>query len=789
MTINRTALLLAVLAVLVMVAGASAGQFVPRHVQGVKATGLQKLTIKGDVVFDDLSSQVNPSGETHTSFRQGGEDLASATPILGMPFADTGKTDGYADDYDEACNQSSNSPDVVYSYTPVLSEVMDISLCESSYMTKMYVYRTNADTVVACNQFDISCTNPRSALFNVPMLGGATHYIVIDGYNGQSGDYIIEASVRQPVMTQNIHPAMADNGSGDLVMAFRLTEEGSDAVYWQGSSDDGAFWSSAVYWSGLRDFPSVDYYGADTAFFGTEITLGSGNVQLVEITNAGDPAIGYSQVYWDWDSYGWNNMKASDIAATQEPDQPRFWNFGIISHVNSTSYTTPAMVDAPHVHYKTDTSYATISWYSDLDGCNSTSAAIDDVTYRTYCVYDRFDPADTTWKMFIRMDLMQDWDDEVISGGFTYTVGEIGEHVQNPAVAAHDGHVLIVTEYYTTTAKATSDRDLILWSAADSAIGNLVTSTVVATDADETNPELAHVTGQTYMLTFVRDDTLFSKLTEDAGATWGLDSAIAGPGVGGKYPAEYYVVAANRSVDLASGGGKVVWEYQVYPNAPDSEIFINWAVLAAPSDADDDGVPDETDNCIDTPNPGQEDLDGDGVGDVCDNCNGEENPGQEDADGDGVGDPCDACEGYDDLADADGDTVPDGCDQCPGYDDLADADADGLADGCDNCPGVDNPGQEDYNEDGVGDACCCLGAIAGNIEDGLDGFVDEINIADLVYMVDFMFNAGNPPPCWDEAELESPLGDQALQIQDLVFLVDYMFNGGAAPIACPVYVK
>ena len=37
-------------------------------------------------------------------------------------------------------------------------------------------------------------------------------------------------------------------------------------------------------------------------------------------------------------------------------------------------------------------------------------------------------------------------------------------------------------------------------------------------------------------------------------------------------------------------------------------------------DSDGDGVCDNVDNCVSTPNPNQEDGDGDGVGDVCDNC-------------------------------------------------------------------------------------------------------------------------------------------------------------------------
>ncbi|MCP3872773.1 MAG: hypothetical protein GY699_06405, partial [Desulfobacteraceae bacterium] len=47
------------------------------------------------------------------------------------------------------------------------------------------------------------------------------------------------------------------------------------------------------------------------------------------------------------------------------------------------------------------------------------------------------------------------------------------------------------------------------------------------------------------------------------------------------------------------------------------------------------------DNCIDTPNPDQEDDDGDKVGNTCDNCIDIPNPEQLDNDGDGIGDVCD----------------------------------------------------------------------------------------------------------------------------------------------------
>jgi len=53
-------------------------------------------------------------------------------------------------------------------------------------------------------------------------------------------------------------------------------------------------------------------------------------------------------------------------------------------------------------------------------------------------------------------------------------------------------------------------------------------------------------------------------------------------------------------------------------NATSVTVFVS---NNASSDADNDGVPDGSDNCQNDPNPGQEDLDADGQGDVCDTLN------------------------------------------------------------------------------------------------------------------------------------------------------------------------
>ena len=84
---------------------------------------------------------------------------------------------------------------------------------------------------------------------------------------------------------------------------------------------------------------------------------------------------------------------------------------------------------------------------------------------------------------------------------------------------------------------------------------------------------------------------------------------------------------------------------------------------------------------------------------------------------------------------------------------------------------------------------CCIPPIRGNVDYDPS---DEIDISDLVYLVDYMFNQGPAPLCWPEANVDcsgpaTPPDEGAddIDISDLVHLVDYMFNGGPEPVACP----
>ncbi|MHC4924187.1 MAG: right-handed parallel beta-helix repeat-containing protein, partial [Planctomycetota bacterium] len=135
------------------------------------------------------------------------------------------------------------------------------------------------------------------------------------------------------------------------------------------------------------------------------------------------------------------------------------------------------------------------------------------------------------------------------------------------------------------------------------------------------------------------------------------------------------------------------------PGDPDDGDLDNDTV---PDDGDGSGFADDApcadgqtvgcdDNCLATFNSGQSDGDGDLVGDACDNCPVDANPEQTDTDADGFPDACGDLDVENDGVLEDG-----GDDPClPGETENCD----------DNCPDVFNPGQEDNDLDGIGDAC------------------------------------------------------------------------------------
>jgi len=451
-------------------------------------------------------------------------------------------------------------------------------------------------------------------------------------------------------------------------------------------------------------------------------------------------------------------MKMADVACDtggEFSQRPGDYAFGVMSMVHSSTYPDPDLADAPHLFYEIDTTiegYASISWFNNLNGCATTMCDIDKVSTLSYAVYDWWSTDDNQWQLVIRRDLFSNMDDDTYSGGWIYSM-DPGQYAQHPAVAVHNGSIVIVTEYAEDT--DTTDHDIICWYDPEdtNGVSLLSTGVVVATGADERYPRVAHVVGPQFLCTYVADNTLYMVLSTDGGATWGTPEAISG---------DDHVVSEYRSADIADGAMKVIWEYQ--PGLPDdTTIFLHWANTNLVQDSDGDGIPDDGDaSGVVGDNP----CTGGVTTDCDDNCTFVHNPDQEDYDEDGEGDVCDTC------TDKDGDGFGD-----PGFPENICA--------LDNCPDTANPSQADADSDGVGDACCCQDR--GNVDhmESIPG--TPIDIADLTYLVNFLFISGPPIPCEEEGNvdaIESTPG-VPIDVSDVTYLVYYIFLLGPPPPPCP----
>ncbi len=136
-------------------------------------------------------------------------------------------------------------------------------------------------------------------------------------------------------------------------------------------------------------------------------------------------------------------------------------------------------------------------------------------------------------------------------------------------------------------------------------------------------------------------------------------------------------------------------------------------------DGDGDGLPDEEDNCPSVNNPGQVDSDRDTIGDACDNCRYVPNHDQTDAN-----------------------------DNCPDPPFAADPEC-GRA--CDDAWYTTEFRRGDANEDGAP------------------------NIADAIYVLQYLFMQGPPIRCLDAADAND---DEAIDISDAIYTLMFQFCQG-----------
>lgn len=147
-----------------------------------------------------------------------GDTCAAPTDISGVPYNDASNTCSCSDNYDETCPfVGPGSADIVYRYTPAVDECVDITLCNgTNYDSKVYVYSGSCPlspgSPFACN--DDLCAL-QSEISGLQLIGGTTYYIVIDGYDGDCGDYVLDISACAGPCNVTCSPGSTAEGEPD----------------------------------------------------------------------------------------------------------------------------------------------------------------------------------------------------------------------------------------------------------------------------------------------------------------------------------------------------------------------------------------------------------------------------------------------------------------------------------------------------------------------------------------------------------------------------------------------
>jgi len=164
------------------------------------ATGLAANDL-GSRQLDKPTIHIVPPPADQAMIRQGGDTFDDAVSIPALPYLTTGTTTGFTDDYEWICpTGGSMSPDVVYSYVPAIDGLLRVDMCGSQFDTRIYV--VDADyQLIECNEdyyYDEECGFYTSLIRAAPIIGGAEHFIIIDGYGSDHGDYVMEVSEYVP---------------------------------------------------------------------------------------------------------------------------------------------------------------------------------------------------------------------------------------------------------------------------------------------------------------------------------------------------------------------------------------------------------------------------------------------------------------------------------------------------------------------------------------------------------------------------------------------------------------
>ncbi len=340
----------------------------------------------------------------------------------------------------------------------------------------------------------------------------------------------------------DFHPTIAGDINGRFFSCFELSIDGVDYYpdFWY-SLDNGMTWDEAGYFSESlgSEFPDVD--SNDNGFYGTfsgpEDTPGQLWVIVAEDLTAITGRV------WDWSAHGFDDFEYLSISCyTREGE---LWNWGGGAGTCYNGYYED-IEGAPFIFYGLVISFIPVG----VEGYLHSDFAIDEFTEMSYAVWDHTVDAN----LLVRKDNFGVWDGEYHPHIGSWSIGDGVILLRNASIEAHDDIVVIVCE----------EEENIVCFYSNNGFMSVQKSTVV--DSAKFPEVKVTFDGNTFVCSFVKDDILYRKISENGGATWTDEKQVQ----------TNHAVSEYGSHDLGKGKKNIyaVWEDNI---GGDRDIYFGQA--------------------------------------------------------------------------------------------------------------------------------------------------------------------------------------------------------------------
>ena len=353
-----------------------------------------------------------------------------------------------------------------------------------------------------------------------------------------------------------IEPAISYSGSTMVGASFELSQEN---IYYYGSTDAGDTWIGGLGW-GMDDIPEkpcVDGCG-DGRYIASCVPGPYDNEGSVTIKTTIDDVADFENtfngLYWTWNDVGegyYNFIDVEVAGYTADDDTENTWAYGCFAIIGDHGE-----LGSQTGFFSYQAEEAGIAWIytlanesGDLNDATSCGVDIDHGNNFAYAVYNYNHGGTMDIYVFImNFDTWGDYDGYAIHDETYETFINSSGNDNAIDVSALNDNVIIVSE---------RDESIVAYYSTD----GLSTVNEVEIDAEGEMPRISHLDNQRAVCSFVKNDILYTSITEDGGATWTTPNENSENG-----PVE--------SADICAFGGLYSAQEVIYFSSIDTSIPI-----------------------------------------------------------------------------------------------------------------------------------------------------------------------------------------------------------------------